>query len=124
MAKPLKLASTMPDDEANGLIQLVPTMIQDTQNTLYLVIGVLACEELTTKKFSGEVTPKARWLRLEVISGDEDVENGKLLLQRSNDKRAGRTLVPIQMELDISSIFKDFADGEDGSGQDGAADPG
>jgi|HubBroStandDraft_3_1064219.scaffolds.fasta_scaffold409761_2 hypothetical protein len=123
MAKPIKMSATLPDGEGNGLDALAPEMRRpDTAGVKYAVVAVITRQDLKISDYTGEVIPTARFLQLEVVTG-EDVEHFAVLLRRAHDTRMGRDQLPLAMELDIGQIFKNFTDDRsDGDGGGDAAD--
>lgn len=103
MSTPVKLASTLPSGDANGLAAIVPELVDDP--TRYrVVIAIVDTKELKTIIETGEIVPVARIRRIEAMPA-ADLPAAKRLFRRAHEHRTGRTALPIEVEDEISAAF-------------------
>lgn len=101
----MKLAGALPKGQANGLALLDHVVNQDPE-TRHVVIAILSTKKLTTDIDSGDVEAAMRIDRVERIL-PADAETAEKMLRRSLEKRSGMTVLPIDIEDDISEAFRD-----------------
>jgi hypothetical protein len=112
MSTPVKLASALPDGDRNGLSTLVGALT-DNPRGMYVVLGIVNCKKIETNPDTGEVIPTARFLRLEALL-PEDKPVADKLIRRALEKRTGLTVLPMELEDDLTAAFED-ADDETGA---------
>lgn len=104
----IKLASSLPQGEANGLRAVVDQFLDDPSGVR---IAVVVFDTLGTQENfdKGEVTAVARVRRVEVITDREDAQAAKRLMMRANEQRTGQTVLPLDLESDVDAVFQAFA---------------
>jgi hypothetical protein len=121
--KQVKLAGKLPEGDADGLTAIAGMLRRQGNGAIqYVVVGILAREDLTIKDYTGEIIPKVRFTRLEVITG-EDVDGLIQLMRRANDKRVGRITLPLALEDDLAGVFKDWPDDGEATAATGGDEP-
>jgi len=98
-----KLASALPEGDANGLAALAPDLCQDPHKT-HLAIVVLDCKTIVENTDTGAQTPTARIRRIEPITG-QDKPLAAQMLRRALEERTGQAVLPIDLEDDLNSLF-------------------
>lgn len=101
----MKIAGALPKGEANGLATLDRIVTSDTEMR-HVVIAVLATKKVVTDIETNETEAQMRIERIERIL-PLDVEVAEQLLRRALQKRSGQTVLPIDVEDDISSAFRE-----------------
>ncbi len=99
----VKLVSKLPAGDGNGLDSIVSDLIKDPKK-YRVVLAILDSKHTMTDNDTGDVTPKARIRRIEVVL-DEDLSVAENLIRRSLDKRSGGTVLPFDLEEDLRSAF-------------------
>jgi hypothetical protein len=123
----ISLSGKLPRGDANGLSPIVRSLIAEPEKVHALVL-LVDCVRITTETETGETIPTMRIRRAEVIS-HADLKEAQRLIRRGWEKRAGDTVLPIELEDDLTTIFKGIdlttepekprKDAEEG-GEDGA----
>lgn len=98
-----KIGGTLPSGDANGLGPIVSDLVQHPHR-FHVLIAIVDCKKVTTDNDSGEVIPTARIRRVEVVL-PEDLKPAEKLLRRSLEKRAGKTVLPMDLEDEINIAF-------------------
>lgn len=114
------LSGALPKGDANGLGPIVRDLI-DQPHRFHVVLAILDCSKVTTNNDTGEVIPVARIRRIEVVLKD-DLHVGEQLMRRSLEKRAGRSVLPLELEDEMRLAFRniDPRTGEKTDGSNGA----
>lgn len=130
------LSARLPRGDANGIGPIVKELISEPE-TVHALIVLVDCKKITTDVDSGETVPIMRIRRIEAIR-PADIKDAQRLIRRSWEDRNGGTVLPMEMEEDLTALFKnlniqadevlgfdpkpektsdgpDFSDGEDGS---------
>lgn len=107
----VKLASVLPDGEPNGLPAVAARLI-DFPTDLIAVVMLLDTKTLTTDLDTGDVIPTGRVRRIEPIVDREDRREVIRLLARSNERRMGKTVLPLDLEQQMRSVGIDPDTGE------------
>jgi hypothetical protein len=115
----VSVSGALPKGDANGLGPAVRGLI-DEPHRYHVVIGIIDCAKITTNNDTGEIIPTARIRRIEVVlPGDLTV--AEQLMRRALEKRAGRSVLPLDLEDDLRVAFKDI-DPQTGEKRDGKPD--
>lgn len=101
----VKLASALPKGSSNGLGLLHRSLI-DEPNRVHVVVALLDCKSTNVDNDTGEITPTGRIRRIEVVTDAEDMKRLLTLVRRAFEIRTGQTVLPLDIEDDLSSIFK------------------
>lgn len=99
----MKIASKLPEGDRNGLTVVARAMVDDPHAT-HVVLAVLDCSRLTTDTDTGDVIPTARIRRVEVLLAD-DKQPAEQLMRRAMDARMGGTVLPLELEDELTSLF-------------------
>jgi hypothetical protein len=98
------ISGALPKGDANGLGPAVRGLI-DEPHRYHVILGIIDCSKITTNNDTGEIVPTARIRRVEVVlSGDLTV--AEQLMRRALESRAGRTMLPLDLEDDMRLAFR------------------
>jgi hypothetical protein len=98
-----KMSGGLPKGDANGLSPIVRDLI-DHPHRFHVLLAIVDCKSIHTDNDSGEIVPTARVRRVEVVL-PEDLKTAEKLLRRSLEKRAGKTVLPMDLEDEITIAF-------------------
>lgn len=100
-----KLVGTLPDGDGNGLHVIARALVNETDAT-HVVVAVLKTAKITEDvEKGGYKEATARVLRIEVVDPD-DLKLAERLLRRALFRRRGSDVLPLEMEDEISDLFK------------------
>lgn len=102
----VKLASSLPEGDANGLVA-VHQKLCDAPHEMHVVVALLDCKRITTETDTGELVPTGRVRRIEVITEAQDGKRLVQLVRRAYEARTGQTVLPLDMEDELSALFGD-----------------
>lgn len=106
----VKLSGTLPKDpDQNGLLAVAKQMI-DRPGVKRIAIVVLDSDGSTTKFSKGTHSANVTIERIEVIHPGEDLRDAQRLLVRSNQRRHGVTVLPLELEKDVEEAFSRLVD--------------
>lgn len=101
----MKLAGRLPKGDANGLAT-IDNILAAEPEMRHVAMVVLSTHKITTDIDSGDTEATMRIDRIErVLPGDAEV--AEQLLRRALQKRSGQTTLPIEVEDDISAVFRE-----------------
>jgi hypothetical protein len=109
----VKLASSTPDGENNGLLALWEKLVTTPQD-LHVVVALVDCKRTTTDNDTGEIVPTARIRRIEPISDGDDGKRLIRLLRRAFEQRTGKAVLPLGLEDDLRAVFGEDVDPDTG----------
>ncbi len=98
------ISGALPKGDANGLGPAVRGLI-DEPHRYHVVLGIIDCSKVTTNNDTGEVVPTARIRRIEVVLPG-DLAVAEQLMRRALEGRAGRTVLPLDLEDDMRMAFR------------------
>jgi len=98
-----KLASSLPQGDANGLVAIARALI-DEPRRVHVVVALVDCKKTTTDNDSGEIVPTARIRRVEAIGG-EDLKLAQKMLRRALERRTGQVVLAFDLEEDLRAAF-------------------
>lgn len=98
-----KIGGTLPSGDANGLGPIVGELVQHPHR-FHVLLTIVDCKKVTTDHDSGAVIPTARIRRVEVVL-PEDLAQAEQLLRRSMERRTGQTVLPMDLEDEITAAF-------------------
>lgn len=101
----MKLSSKLPKDNMNGLSEIAPALQQDPRAT-HVALVVLNAQKFVEDVDTGEVEPTMRILRIERIL-PQDASTAETMIRRALEARTGQTTLPLDVEDEITRIFKD-----------------
>ncbi len=93
----------LPKGDANGLGPIVSDLVEHPHR-FHVLLAIVDCKSVHVDNDSGEVVPTARIRRVEVVL-PEDLKQAEKLLRRSLEKRAGKTVLPMDLEDEINIAF-------------------
>lgn len=99
----VKLSPKLPDGDANGLGPISRELI-DHPHRYHVLIAIVDCKSMTTDLDSGDVVPTARVRRVEVVD-PADLAKMEKFLRRALERRSGMTVLPLELEDEISIAF-------------------
>lgn len=92
-----KLSSQLPPGAGEGLHLLSDDLIDNPTDHHY-VIGIVDCKSTSTETDSGEVTPTARFRRIEAVA-PLDLPEVQQMLSRAIERRTGQRALPLDGDL-------------------------
>lgn len=101
-----KIGGQLPKGEGDGLSHIAGDLIRDPHR-FRVVMAVIDVKKVTTDFDSGDVIPVARIRRIEVVQGD-DLHTAEQLMRRALEKRSDRTVLPLDLEEEIWTAFRDI----------------
>jgi len=93
----------LPKGDANGVGVITQALIEQPHR-YHVLLCIVDCSKVTTDLDSGESVPLARIRRAEVVTPD-DLKTAEKLIRRSLERRSGTTVLPLEIEDEISSAF-------------------
>lgn len=106
-----KLSSTLPGGDHNGLNVLAHALITDPHKTA-IIVAVVDCKSITIDTDTGDKVATVRLRRIEPID-PEDTETAQRLLARGLERRTGSAMLPMDLEDDLSAMFKNLVQSVD-----------
>jgi hypothetical protein len=98
-----KLTGALPKGQANGLPAIARQLV-DKPDDKHIVIAIIDTKKIVTDIDSGDAEPVCRVLRIEPIEGD-DKEQAAQILRRSLEQRTGQTVLPLDLEDEITDAL-------------------
>lgn len=98
------ISGSLPKGDANGMGPAVRGLI-DYPHRLQVMIAIIDCAKITNKPDTGEIVPTARIRRVEMILRD-DLAVAEQLMRRALESRAGRSVLPLELEDDLRMAFE------------------
>jgi len=102
-----QIFGSLPKDDGNGLGRSVSAFINDPTRK-HVVMAVVDTAKVTTNVDTGDVEPTLRILRIEEVL-PEDANTAEQLIRRALEARTGDTTLPLDLEDEITAIFRDAA---------------
>jgi hypothetical protein len=99
-----KLNAALPKGANDGLSPISDALV-DQPHRVRVVLALVDCKSITTDADTGDVIPTARIRRIEAITDPADGARLVRLLKRSYERRTGQTVLPIDLEDDLSAAF-------------------
>lgn len=99
-----KLASNLPQGDANGLSAIARELVDDPHQ-VHVVVALVDCKKTTTDNDSGEVVPTARVRRVEALADKDDLAFAQKMMRRQLERRTGKTVLPFDLEEDLRAAF-------------------
>lgn len=117
----IKIAGKLPKGDANGLGRIVGELA-DNPHKVHALLVLVDCKSVVTDNDTGDTIPTARIRRAEVVRR-EDLKDAERLVRRALEERSGMTVLPMELEDEISAAFADVdpRTGEVNEGGDGGA---
>lgn len=116
-----KIGGGLPKGDHNGLGPILRELI-DHPHRLHVVLAIVDCKSINTDNDTGEIVPTARIRRIEAVT-PADLKTAEQLMRRASEKRAGATMLPIELEDELAAAFNrvdprtgEFIDDEDQDG--------
>lgn len=106
-----KLAATLPKGDANGLAAIAAELVADPSQVRVALV-LLDVSEISQATDDGALTAKVRVKRVEVVRDSEDAEVLRRLLRREFERRTGQTVLPYDLEQDVTDAFEDLGPAE------------
>lgn len=100
-----KLAGGLPQGIANGIADLDAQLVSEPERS-HVIIAVVSVAKITEDVDSGVREPTLRIRRVERIL-PQDAFSAERLMRRAIDKRMGADHLPIEVEDELSHVFRD-----------------
>lgn len=101
----IKISGKLPKGDADGLSHLAGALTENPHK-VHVAIVLLDCKSVTTDQDSGDAIPTARIRRAEVVRR-EDLQQAERLVRRALEERSGSTVLPMELEDEITAAFAD-----------------
>lgn len=99
-----RLSSALPKDPTkNGLEAIAHDLLEDPLRR-HLVVAVVDCSKITEDTATGAREATVRVLRIEQVHPDDRSE-AERLVRRALEYRSGQSVLPIDIEKDLTSWF-------------------
>ncbi len=98
-----KLSSNLPPGAGHGL-NLLHDELVDNPQAIHVVIALIDCKDVKTDSDSGEITPTARFRRIEVVD-PADRDAAQRIMARALERRTGQTVLPFELEQATLAAF-------------------
>ncbi len=102
----IKLSSKLPGGDANGIARIAGELVK-TPHKVQVLIALVDSQKSIADHDTGDVIPVVRIRRVEVVHR-ADLQEAERLLRRALELRTGQVTLDIELEDEISSIFKDI----------------
>lgn len=101
----VKLSSHLPQvGDANGLTHIADDLCAEP-GRVHVGIVLIDTKSVSTDIDTGETTPTARVRRIEMVPAG-DLKDAERLMRRALEQRSGATVLPLELEDEISSVFR------------------
>ena len=100
----ISLSGRLPKGDADGLGAIARDLIAEPEK-VHAVICLIDCTKIVTEVDTGETIPVARIRRAEAIR-PADLKEAQRLIRRAWEQRCGDTVLPMELEDDIESLFQ------------------
>lgn len=111
-----RIAGALPKGDRNGLVAVSGRMIEEPHGK-HVAIVVFDCKSVAWNADTGDKIPTARILRIEVVRDRLDLEKLETLLRRALETRTGATVLPLDLEDEISELFAEIDLRDDQGGE-------
>jgi hypothetical protein len=116
------LGGNLPKGDANGLAALAGDLISDPERKR-VIIAIIDNPKTVVHNITGDRVATVRIVRIEAVR-PADLPAAEKLIRRALEQRTGQTVLPLELEDELSDAFAEFdpADPdaeEDGEGGDG-----
>jgi len=117
----------LPKGDADGTGAIIRDLI-DQPHRYHVLLSVVDCSKVTTDHDTGEHVPTIRVRRVEVVAR-EDLPVAEKLIRRALELRSGTTVLPLEIEDEITAAFSGvdpetgeiYHDNDEDNPQDGEA---
>jgi hypothetical protein len=108
------LSGRLPKGEANGLGPIGRQLLEEPDQVQVAVV-LLDCSKITEEVDTGDRVPTIRIRRIEAIVDRDDREHVRRFLLREYERRTGKTVLPFELERDLTEAFGPADSTSDGS---------
>jgi hypothetical protein len=117
------LGGNLPRGDANGLSAMAGDLIREPERKR-VIIAIVDNPKTVVNNISGDRVATVRVCRIEAVL-PQDLGAAEKLMRRALEKRTGQTVLPLDLEDELSAAFAEFdpdaGDDEGAAGHD--ADP-
>lgn len=114
------LGGNLPRGDANGLSAMAGDLIREPERKR-VILAIIDNPTTKINNVSGDRTATVRVLRIEAVL-PQDLGAAEKLMRRALEKRTGATVLPLELEEELTEAFAEFDPDE--AGDDGAAGDG
>jgi len=105
----ITMGGKLPDtDELNGLGAIGDQVVTDPEGMRVVAVVVLAAAYVKHNVATGENVPQMSVARIEPILIDQDRAALGRIVNRAHEKRTGRTVLPLDLEAELTAVFGKF----------------
>ena len=102
----VKLATALPQGEANGAAVIGPELVSHPHRLRILML-IVDCPKVSIDTDKGESTAVVRARRAEVVL-PKDLATAEKLMRRALESRSGQTVLPMELEDELHAAFEKF----------------
>ena len=113
----IKLSSKLPGGDGNGLAKIAGELVKSPQK-LHVLVALVDSSRTVTDHDTGDSVPVVRVRRVEVVL-KKDLPQAEQLLRRALEARTGETVLPLELEDEISQAFSQIDLNDPNWGEDG-----
>lgn len=103
----IKLSGKLPGGDASGLGAIAPQLVTNPHR-VHVLVALVDAKSLTTDADGGDTIPTVRLRRIETITGADDLKVIERLLRRAIEARTGQTVLPMDLEDELTAAFEDI----------------
>jgi hypothetical protein len=116
------LGGNLPRGDANGLSALAADLIREPEHKR-VIIAIIDNPKTIVHNVTGDRVATVRILRIEAVL-PADLPAAEKLIRRALEKRTGQTVLPLELEDELSDAFAEFDPADpDGEAEEGDGDP-
>ncbi len=116
------LGGNLPRGDANGLSAMAADLIREPDRKR-VIVAIIDNPKTVVNNISGDRTATVRMLRIEaVLPGD--LGAAEKLMRRALEKRTGATVLPLDLEEELTEAFAEFDPDDDEAGEGDAGEAG
>jgi hypothetical protein len=116
------LGGNLPKGDANGLAALAGDLISDPERKR-VIIAIIDNPKTVVHNITGDRVATVRIVRIEAVRND-DLPAAEKLIRRALEQRTGQTVLPLELEDELSDAFADFDPADpDGEAEEGDGEP-
>jgi hypothetical protein len=117
----VKLMGALPGGDNNGAAAIGGELVRDPHR-MHPMLVIVDCRRVSTDADTGEQTATVRVRRIEALLPD-DLPAAQRLLRRALEHRLGKTVLPLDLEDEITAAFEQLTLDLDGDADESGDTP-
>jgi hypothetical protein len=102
----VKLSSKLPGGDANGIAKILGELVK-APHKVQVLVALVDSQKSVTDHDTGDIVPVVRIRRVEVVR-KQDLKEAERLIRRALEARTGETVLPLELEDEISAAFENI----------------